>query len=208
MFLPWLQSIRSSTIPLPSNRWSNDTESKTQWPTPQKSSKSCCANSKNWITSKSSHSLWKDQVDSNFSIHCSTSDSLIERKQHRISLDSTPKEHIVGGDGEKPKTKTQHPSQRRNNGPLKGLFGVDKIWRVEELPYFFWILWGSNGLWLWMKEKEYGFLELGFGWRENKTFRTKSHYIFCYFLVNFLKEINACGLSSWTVTCTWVMSSA
>ena len=41
------------------------------------------------------------------------------------------------------------------------------------------------GLCLWMKKKEHGSLELGFGWREKKVFGSKSHYPFCYVLAIF-----------------------
>ena len=134
--MPWLQPIGSSTIPLSFNSGSNNTELETPRPTPQKCLKVVAQGSKNWITSRSDRSLWKDEADSNFSTCCSTSDSLVERKQCHISSNSTPKKHIIDGDGEGPETKTQQQPQRRKDGPLTGLFGVDRLWQVEESSYF------------------------------------------------------------------------
>ena len=78
-------------------------------------------------------------------------------------------------------------------------FGVDGLWRIEKLLDFLWIVSPCDGLCLWTKKKKHGFVELGFVWREKKKFGGK-------YLKK--KKINACGVSSWMMTCIWTMSPA
>ena len=71
-------------------------------------------------------------------------------------------------------------------------FGVDGLWRIEKLPYFYGPFCLVMACAYERRRKNMGLV------KERRR----------HLGLNIFLKINPCGMSSWMVTCTWAMSSA